>query len=79
MDYMEPKMTKDWSSHLPVLIKIMSITTGDVLEIGTGIYSTPFLHWACFGKKRNILSIENNDKYTTVILSDIINLHNLYI
>ena len=52
--FLEPKTTKDWSSHLPVLIKLMAMTSGDVLEVGTGIYSTPFLHWACFSQGRNL-------------------------
>ena len=51
-----------WSSHLPVLMKLLSITDGDVLEMGMGLYSTPYLHWACFGK-RKLVSFENDEKY----------------
>lgn len=65
MDFQDPKTTKYWSTHLPVLIKLLSITTGDVLEVGTGIYSTPFLHWACFLQGRKLVSIENDDEYMT--------------
>lgn len=57
------ELNKDWSTHLPVLIKLISMTPGDVLEIGTGIYSTPFLHWACFLQKRNLVSVENNEEF----------------
>lgn len=56
-------ISKDWSTHMPVLISLMRNTSGDVLEIGTGIYSTPFLHWACFIEGRNLVSIENNYEY----------------
>jgi hypothetical protein len=47
-----------WGSHLPALIKVMSITTGDVLEMGIGLYSTPFLHWACHSRLRHLVSYE---------------------
>lgn len=53
---------KAWSSHIPVLMEVLSLTDGEVLEIGTGFYSTPFLHWACFGK-RKLVSYENSEKY----------------
>jgi hypothetical protein len=52
---------KNWGSHLPLLIKIITQTKGDVLEMGMGLYSTPFLHWACF-PNRKIISYENDLK-----------------
>ncbi len=48
-----------WGSHLPVLIKLVNITKGDILELGTGLYSTPFLHWACF-PDRKLVSYESD-------------------
>lgn len=50
-------------SHLPVLIKLLSITTGPVLEMGGGMYSTPFLHWACYESKRRLVTLENNPHF----------------
>jgi hypothetical protein len=50
-------------SHLPILIKLLNITEGPVLELGTGLFSTPFLHWACFDKKRKLVSYENKKKF----------------
>lgn len=32
-------------------------TEGDVIEIGMGLFSTPFLHWYC--KDRNLISYED--------------------
>lgn len=52
----------NWSSHLPILIKVLNISAGPVLEMGTGIYSTPYLHWACF-ETRKLVSYENDQKY----------------
>ncbi len=50
-------------SHLPVLMKAVSITTGPILELGCGIYSTNPLHWACFVAKRKLVTYENNPEY----------------
>ncbi|MFA5036109.1 MAG: hypothetical protein WC479_02940 [Candidatus Izemoplasmatales bacterium] len=49
-----------YSSHLPVLMEVMKRTTGDVLELGPGVFSTPVLHWLCEKHKRNLLTIESN-------------------
>ena len=50
-------------SHLPILMKVLDLTDGPVLELGTGLFSTPFLHWACFDKKRKLVSYENKKKF----------------
>jgi hypothetical protein len=50
-------------SHLPVLMKAVSITRGPVLELGCGLYSTNPLHWACFVPKRKLVTYENNPNY----------------
>jgi hypothetical protein len=48
-----------WGSHLPILIKLVNQTKGDILELGMGLYSTPFLHWACF-PDRTLVSYESD-------------------
>lgn len=52
-----------YSSHLPLLIRMVMQTTGDVLELGTGMFSTPVLHWMCVPDKRNLVSYESNRKF----------------
>lgn len=49
-----------YSTHLPVLLEVMKRTTGDVLELGPGVFSTPVLHWLCRTQKRNLLTIETD-------------------
>lgn len=49
-----------FGTHLPLLIRIMSISHGNVLELGMGLSSTPFLHWMCFDQDRPLLSFEND-------------------
>lgn len=53
----------DWGSHIPVLTKLIPVTTGDILEMGTGWYSTPFLHWMCMEQGRKLVSYENDKQY----------------
>jgi len=57
------KLNINRGSHLPVLMKLIHITTGPILELGAGIYSTPFLHWACYPTKRRLVTYENNPSY----------------
>ena len=45
---MNINVEKFCGTHLPVLMDIVSKTDGPILEIGTGVFSTPYLHWACF-------------------------------
>jgi len=52
-----------FGSHLPVLMKVMSISDGPVLECGSGIYSTVYLHWACFNDKRKLTTLESKWSY----------------
>ena len=53
-----------YSTHLPVLLEVMKRTTGDVLELGPGVFSTPVLHWLCESQKRNLLTIEHDKKWS---------------
>jgi len=53
-----------YSSHLPVLMEAVKRTTGDVLELGPGVFSTPVLHWMCQEQKRNLLTIETDKMWS---------------
>jgi len=48
------------ASYLPVLIKVLQISEGPVLELGSGIYSTPVMHWLCLEAKRRLVTYEND-------------------
>jgi hypothetical protein len=43
-----------------MLLKCIQATEGGVLEMGTGLFSTPFLHWLCSEKQRRLISYEDN-------------------
>jgi len=46
-----------------VLVKVLYLSTGDVVELGAGLYSTPLLHWICKDMNRKLLTYENDPDY----------------
>jgi len=50
-------------SHIPVLIKILEMSEGPVLELGTGYNSTPLLHWLCRVSGRHLVSYESSPQF----------------
>jgi hypothetical protein len=55
------KNYKSHGTHIPVLLKVISMTKGDVCEVGSGFNSTPLLHWIC--RDRLLVTYENDDAY----------------
>ncbi len=47
------------ASHVPVLVRMFTISKGDVLELGTGYFSTLILKWLSELSGRNIYSYES--------------------
>lgn len=62
-------------SHIPMLIKILGMTTGPVLELGTGFNSTPVLHWMCNEAKRKLVSYESNPVFWEVAKNYVSDFH----
>ncbi len=54
---------RSWCSHIPVLVKALSVSEGPVLELGAGLFSTPLLYWLCFDQDREFVSYEGNKEY----------------
>ena len=50
-------------SHLPVLMRVIDVSQGDMLELGTGLYSTPIFHIMAGMTKRHCYSYENNPEW----------------
>ena len=57
------KLVPKYSSYLAPLVKALEKVGGDVLELGTGPYSTVFLHWLCIDQNRLLVSYENDKEY----------------
>jgi hypothetical protein len=53
----------DWDSHRPLLWLAAKKQTGDIVEMGSGLGSTPLLDKECFISGRKFLSIESNDQF----------------
>ena len=54
------RLKRSFGSHLPVLIRVMQATTGPVVEIGGGFFSTPVLHWMCCDQGRMLVTYDND-------------------
>ncbi len=57
------RVSVNYGTHLPALIRTLSLTNGDVLELGTGVFSTPFLHYWCLLNKRKLVSYDNSAEW----------------
>ena len=53
-----------YGTHMAALITAVANTTGAVLEMGCGDFSTPLLHAICSAEKRFLLSAEDNKQWT---------------
>lgn len=52
-----------YQSHLPALLACCAVTTGPVLELGCGHFSTPHLHALCGALKRLLVSVESDEEW----------------
>jgi hypothetical protein len=57
---MSKNISGNYGTHLAPLIRCVELTTGDVLELGTGYFSTPYLHYKCQLDNRKLVSIDND-------------------
>ncbi|KKN46756.1 hypothetical protein LCGC14_0669800 [marine sediment metagenome] len=56
-------MDGGWGSHAPVLALAASLTTGPVLELGAGDWSTRLLHLMCGAHGRRLVTVETEAKW----------------
>lgn len=56
-------MRVDYFSHIPFLAATLTITTGPVLELGTGFGSTLLLHGLCGAQQRKLVSLESDAEW----------------
>lgn len=52
-----------YGTHLPLLLKVVAATKGDVLELGIGSSSTPALHKICLEQNRRLDSYDTDVGY----------------
>lgn len=51
------------------------MSDGPILELGTGFYSTPILHWLCAETKRKLVSYDSSEQYFAVARNYITDWH----
>ena len=52
-----------YGTHQPILIEALKRTSGDVIELGTGDFSTPQLHKLCKNSNRKLVSIDTDEQW----------------
>lgn len=53
-------LSGNYGTHLAPLIQAVNKTDGNILEMGTGIFSTPYLHYQGLLSKRHVTSYDND-------------------
>ncbi len=48
------------ATHIPLLVRAFVLSEGDVLEVGTGYFSTAILRWLCEMSGRTLYSYEQS-------------------
>lgn len=56
-------LSKNYTTHMTMLVKVLLASEGDVVECGGGVFSTPLLHWLCKYMNRELTSYENHPDY----------------
>lgn len=57
-----------YGSHIPVLISAILLSEGDILELGSGLFSTPALHYFSLAFQRNLVTYENSEQFYEELL-----------
>jgi hypothetical protein len=60
------KLDSNYGTHMTSLITVASNTTGPILEMGAGDYSTPLLHAVCSKDKRYLLSTDTDQGWLSL-------------
>lgn len=55
--------TKRYGSHIPMLVRAWDLSSGEVLELGTGVYSTQLLYWLAGMSGRHVTSYETKPEW----------------
>jgi hypothetical protein len=56
-------ITGNWENHRPLLLLAFELTTGAVMELGSGEGSTPYLRKYCEATGRTFQTFDNNEEW----------------
>jgi predicted O-methyltransferase YrrM len=62
-------MQSEYFSHVSILAAAMTMTSGPVLELGTGYGSTLMLHGLCGASQRKLISLESDKEWMLKFLN----------
>jgi len=62
-------LSKEYTTHMMVLIRAVQMSTGPIVEIGGGLFSTPLLHWLCAEERRRLVTYEDNPDFAPFLKS----------
>lgn len=72
------RLKRLYGTHLPVLMRVMNVAPpGPVVEFGCGLYSTPYLHWACFLSGRKLVTYEGRAEFARAVGSLVSDWHQI--
>lgn len=57
------RLYKGTSSYIPLLLEYVRKTDGPIIELGSGLFSTPLLHWLCIEGGRKLITYESHAGY----------------
>ena len=57
------RLLKSYGTHNPILIQVLQNTTGPILELGAGPFSTPLIHWLCAESGRKVETYDDEKEY----------------
>ena len=52
-----------WGTHVPLLARVLDLSDGPVLELGTGVWSTFLIHIMCKDNQRKAISYDNDPQW----------------
>ncbi len=61
--HLNANLSKNYSTHNAMLLKVLLNSKGLVIECGGGIFSTPLLHWVCKMQGRELMTYEQDEPY----------------
>ena len=56
----------NYATHLAPLMRALALTDGPVLELGMGLFSTPYLHYACQLAERWLVSYDSDATWAEI-------------
>lgn len=59
-----------YSSHAPLLAACVAATSGTVIELGSGLYSTPLLQSLCLAQGRILITVEHDRQWLSRVYDE---------